>query len=147
MQRNGRTFVAVIATVMLVLIALVPVTVDRYAHAASVAAPAVLARSFVGTATDTATSVTIESTSGQKRGATVSVNVCNDDDPTEVGGGETVWINFAGAAADPGTTFTQSDTIPVLPGTNMNIDGQFLRFSIRVNNAGQTAPVRIIASF
>lgn len=134
-------FVGAILMVLIALAGVVPPMVP--AHAGAVSTPAVLTKQFSGTATDTAQLVQIQSTSGQKVGATVSVLVCNDD----AAGGEDLWINFNGTAADPGTAFAESSTFAVKPGERINVDGQFLRASVRDATGGQTLPCRIIASY
>lgn len=139
-MRHNLFFVG-IAAMLGFLIGLVPPIVPARANAIN--APAVLVKQFSGTATDAAQTVTVESTSGQKVGATVSILVINDDGA----GGDDLWISFNGTAADPGTTFGGGSTFAVKPGEKVNIDGQFVRASVRVNNAGQTAAIRLICSY
>lgn len=132
--------------IAVVLVALVAVT-PRVLMASALSSPAVLVRGFAGQATDTAQLIEIASTTGIKLGPTRSILICNDDDPDEVGGGEDLWCNISGTAADPGSTFTVSSTFVVKAGEKINIDCEANRISIRVNTAGQTANARIIASY
>lgn len=111
------------------------------AHASALSTPAQIVRQFSGTATTTPQTIVIESTTGNKRGPTASVQIAND----ETAGGSRLWVNFAGTAADPGTSFAESNSFEVKAGERFNVDGQFTRMSVRT--AASTAAIRVIVSF
>lgn len=137
---KGRVFAGAIFIMFACLLSLV---LAFPAKAGPVATPAVLVRSFVGTATDTAQLVEIQTTTGQKVGPTASLTVCNDD----AAGGQDLWVSFNGTASDPGSTFTASNTFVVKATEKLAIDGQFLRFSVMCATAGQTVPTRVICTY